>query len=118
MSLAALSHVASHRECDTRQTSPEDATARATAGETDPVPRPSLRELARDNLLRLRRHKAVHSRATALRNSIILCCDLRGDDDVNRAALIAECLALPLAGQEDMQQHFEREAERWERACK
>ena len=41
-------------------------------------------------------------------NAINRCCDVRGDDDANRVALVAECNALDAAG----------EADRWERACR
>lgn len=51
-------------------------------------------------------------------NAINRCCDVRGDDDANRAALIAECNALDAAGQADMLAHFSSEADRWERACR
>lgn len=51
-------------------------------------------------------------------SAINRCCNARGDDDANRAALIAECSALDAAGQADMLEHFNAEAERWERACR
>lgn len=111
---AGLSHVASPRECDTRHRVRISATDCATSSATTLVPRPSVRELARDSLGRQGRDKATQTRATSLRQSIERCCDLRGDDEANRAALIVECLALPMAGQEDVQEHFEQEAERWE----
>ena len=41
------------------------------------------------------------------------CCDARGDDDENRAALIRECGALPPDAQADMLEHFQREAIRF-----
>ena len=53
----------------------------------------------------------------ALTDAINRTCDLRDDDDKNRAGLIAECLALPLAGQADMLAHFEEQAAIWSRAC-
>ena len=56
--------------------------------------------------------------SAALVNAINQCCNARGDDDANRAALIAECSALDAAGQADMLAHFNAEAERWERACR
>jgi len=59
------------------------------------------------------RDKTVESRATALRQSIERCCDARGDDDENRAALIRECGELPPDAQADMLEHFQREAIRF-----
>lgn len=55
--------------------------------------------------------------STTLINAINACCDARGDDDWNRAALIAEGSCLPAAEQHDLQQHFEHEARAWRRAC-
>ena len=46
------------------------------------------------------------------------CCDARGDDDRNRAALIAECADLTPAEQTDMRDHFEAEAAIWQRAAR
>lgn len=46
------------------------------------------------------------------------CCDARGDDDRNRAALIAECAELTPAEQTDMREHFEAEAAMWQRAAR
>ncbi len=111
-----LSHVASPRECDTRQKLFSRATAYATARATTPPKPASVRDLARDNLARQERDKALRNVATRLRQAIDRCCEARGDDEANRAALIAECGALPTVGQDDMRQHFESEADRWERA--
>lgn len=115
-----LSHVASPRECDTRQT-PADCPGGATSGETGAATTPrkpaSVRDLARDTLMRQQRDKVVARLATTLRDSINRCCDARDDDERNRAALIAECMSLPPSGQADMQEHFEYEALRWERAA-
>ena len=49
----------------------------------------------------------------ALVESINHCCEARGDDDANRAALIEECCQLTLHEQADMREHFEREAANW-----
>ena len=57
----------------------------------------------------------AHRRTAALVAAINHCCDIRGDDDENRAGLIRECCALPPVGQGDMREHFEQEAKRWER---
>lgn len=51
--------------------------------------------------------------AEALAAAINRACDARGDDDANRAGLLAECAALPLDGQADMLAHFTIEAARW-----
>ena len=108
-----VSHVASPRECDTRQTRSVDATQRATSTATTTAPPPSIRVLARDALLRHGRDKEVERRATALRQSIERCCDARGDDGENRAALIRECGELPPDAQADLLEHFQREAIRF-----
>ena len=50
--------------------------------------------------------------------AITRCCNARGDNDANGAALIAECSALDATGQADMLEHFHVEADRWERACR
>ena len=118
MSSLQLSHVASPRECDVRQIRIPDATPAATKDATTVPSGPSVRALARDRLLRHESDKAPLSVATQLRRAIDRCCNARGDDDVNRAALISESSALPVDGQRDMQQHFDQEAERWERALK
>lgn len=51
-------------------------------------------------------------------NAINRCCDVRGDDDANRAALIAECSALTAPEQADMREHFELQAAIWRRAAR
>lgn len=51
--------------------------------------------------------------ADALAAAINRACDVRGDDDGNRAGLLAECAALPPEGQADMLAHFTVEAARW-----
>ena len=108
-----VSHVASPRECDTRQTRSLDATRGATGIATTTAPAASIRQLARDTLVRHGRDKEVERRATALRQSIDRCCDARGDDDENRAALIRECGELSPDAQADMLDHFQREANRF-----
>ncbi len=113
MTATNLSHVASPRECDTRQPNRPSATGGATVHATTPRQRPSIRDLARDTLVRHGRDKEVERRATALRQAINGCCDARGDDDENRAALIRECGALPPDAQADMLEHFQREAIRF-----
>jgi len=61
----------------------------------------------------------VHSRQAcgeldaALAVAINRACDVRGDDDANRAALLAACALLPRAGQADMLEHFMIEAVGW-----
>ena len=116
-----LSHVALPRECDTRQTPFGSATG-AISGETGNATAPgkpaSMRDLARDTLTRQQRDKVAARLATTLRDSINRCCDARGDDEHNRAALIAECMRLPPSGQADMHEHFEQEAARWERVAR
>jgi hypothetical protein len=51
--------------------------------------------------------------SAALVAAINRCCRLRGDTEQNRLDLIAECLDLDGAGQADMTEHFEVEADRW-----
>lgn len=41
------------------------------------------------------------------------CCDLRGDDDMNRAALIREAGGMDMPAQADLLEHFREEALRW-----
>ena len=108
-----VSHVASPRECDTRQPDRPNATSAATVHATTPRGRPSIRDLARDTLLRHGCDKEGERRATALRQCIERCCDARGDDDENRTALIRECGALPPDAQADMLEHFQLEAIRF-----
>jgi hypothetical protein len=60
----------------------------------------------------------AHRGTGALVRAINACCDLRGDDDRNRAGLIAECSALTPAGQADMREHFEQETANWQRAVR
>ena len=110
MSATDLSHVASPRECDTRQTRSLDATDSATGNATTGAQPPSIRQLARDTLMRQGRDKELERRATALRQAIDSCCDARGDDELNRAGLIRECGELTPDGQADMLEHFQREA--------
>jgi hypothetical protein len=45
--------------------------------------------------------------ADRLAQAINRACLVRGDDEGNRRALLAECLALPLPQQIDMAEHFE-----------
>ncbi|MEO6597073.1 MAG: hypothetical protein ABIP94_20200 [Planctomycetota bacterium] len=93
------------------------ATAGATTGATTTPQPPSLRDLARDTLVRQQRDKAVAGvPALTLVVSINRACDSRGDDDSNRTALIEECTALPAHFHADALAHFETEAERFERA--
>ena len=49
----------------------------------------------------------------ALADAINRACDIRGDDAINRAGLLAECAALPPEGQADLLAHFTIEAARW-----
>jgi len=50
----------------------------------------------------------------ALMQAIHRCCDARGDDTGNRAALILECTALPAWEQRELTDYFTEQAERWE----
>ena len=116
MTAATMSHVASPRGCDTRQTASPNATAGATPCATTDRNAPSVLDLARDTLMRLGRDKESKKRATALRQAIDRCCDTRGDDDANRVALHRECIDLTPGGQADMTEHFQQEAVRFERS--
>jgi hypothetical protein len=49
----------------------------------------------------------------ALAAAINRACDLRGDDDANRAGLLRECAELAPEAQADMLAHFTLEAARW-----
>ena len=52
----------------------------------------------------------AHQTALDLVDSINRCCDARGDDASNRAALIAESSLLTPHEQVDMKEHFDAEA--------
>jgi hypothetical protein len=54
-----------------------------------------------------------HRLAAALVDAINRTCDVRGDDDTNRAALIADALALTPDMQADLMGHFVIEAARY-----
>lgn len=58
-------------------------------------------------------HRPPVRRTAELIRAINACCDARGDDDANRAGLIAECSALDPAGQADMTEHFQQQAATW-----
>ena len=79
-----------HRGLQHATTAPVDATTSATT-----VQLPSCTALGK-----------------ALAAAINRACDVRGDDAVNRAGLLAECAALPTEGQADMLAHFTLEAVR------
>lgn len=69
---------------------------------TDP-----LRDLIRENKVDLLMAVREAERgAAALVVAINRCCDLRGDDDRNRDALVAEAAALTPTEQSDMTEHF------------
>ena len=110
-----LSRVASPRECDMRQLS-ADATHSATDDAKSAALPGSLRELARDTLMRHQRDKVVARATLTLVVSINRCCDARGDDNANRVALIAECEPLPPAQQAEWREHFDTVADRYEAA--
>ena len=52
----------------------------------------------------------AHRLPAALVESINRCCDFRGDDDTNRAALIAESASCPSHLMADLIEHFEQQA--------
>jgi hypothetical protein len=56
--------------------------------------------------------------SAGLANAIARCCDVRGDDEANRAALLAESENLDEDMQAEMQQHFEDQARMWRRAIR
>lgn len=58
----------------------------------------------------------AHRLLPALIASINNCCDARGDDQNNRAQLIAESALLVPHEQADMLAHFEAETTRWQQA--
>jgi hypothetical protein len=51
-----------------------------------------------------------------LRELIERCCDVRGDDAANRAALLLDCESLDAAQRADLCRHFSEQAEVWRRA--
>ncbi len=75
---------------------------------------PELRELIRQRKPEL---MSALSQRAALAASINRTCDLRGDDDANRAGLLAECGALSLSEQAEMLEHFDEQARMWAAAC-
>ena len=68
------------------------------------------------NLIRERKPELLHSvraaeeLAAALIASINRCCDARGDDAANRAALVAESASCPPHLMADLIEHFEQQA--------
>jgi hypothetical protein len=70
----------------------------------------SFRSAPTVGLLRASRQTALDLIAAVNR-----CCDVRGDDDGNRAALIADCKLLAPHEQADMLEHFDGETRRYTR---
>jgi hypothetical protein len=56
------------------------------------------------------------STRSSLLEAVDRLCDARGDDQINRADLVAECQVQQASSQRDLLEHFQREAGRWERA--
>ena len=79
---------------------------------TDP-----LRELIRNNkadlLIAVR---AAEIASADLVAAIDRCCDMRGDDDRNRAGLIAEASDFTPEQQRDLTEHFDEQAGIWQTA--
>ncbi len=75
----------------------------------------SPRELLTDDIrAAIRAYKPKLLRLPAeLIDAINRCCDERGDDGANRAALIREGAALPAWEQRELREHFIEEAARW-----
>jgi len=48
---------------------------------------------------------------SSLVEAIHRCCDARGDDTSNRAALLFECVALPAWEQRELRDHFNQQAD-------
>lgn len=103
-------------------TSPRDATATNTATVVQLAPRDRA---TKGDELHVASTRACNTQpsaltaprvAQALVAAINRACNLRGDDDANRAGLIAECHALSLEQQIDMLEHFRAEAARWAKA--
>ena len=67
----------------------------------------------RDALLSILRREAKVTEG--LFAAINRCCDARGDEEANRAALVEECSALPTADQAAWRAYFEGQAEAWAR---
>lgn len=57
----------------------------------------------------------AHQTALDLIAAVNRCCDARGDDDGNRAALFADCKRLTPHEQADMLEHFDGETRRFTR---
>ena len=55
------------------------------------------------------------ARKAALVIAIEACCDARGDDDANRAGLLADAALMNPAEQRDMTEHFSEQAAIWRR---
>lgn len=129
-------HVASPRACNTQLSGGIDATVDATAVQQQPAnPHECLisgatRGATSMQHLRLqvcnsspanpsrmqRSALTAHRVYPALVFSINRCCDARGDELSNRAALIAECVELEPEAQSELRDYFEHEAARWEAA--
>jgi hypothetical protein len=84
----------------------------APAGQLTDADRQGIRDHKSELLVLLARPTAE------LVKAINACCDARGDDDANRAGLIAECSALTTAGQADMREHFEQQTAIWRGAAR
>ena len=77
----------------------------------------ALRDLIRQSKAELLDSvRDAEMQTTLLIEVIRRCCDARGDDDANRAALIAECAPLPPAQQAGWREHFDTVADRYEAA--
>ena len=55
----------------------------------------------------------AHQTALDLFAAVNRCCDARGDDEGNRAALVADCKLLAPHEQADMLEHFDGESRRF-----
>lgn len=75
----------------------------------DPASQP-ISQLA--TLATLASEKQATALAVALAAAINRCCDARGDDDANRAALLQECAGQSPEHQADLLAHFTIEAAR------
>lgn len=77
---------------------------------------PQLREEVRrhrDDLVRLLADEHLDQGQRRLRQAINRCCEVRGDDEAHRLALIEECSQLPPDERNEWRDYFDSEAHRW-----
>jgi hypothetical protein len=105
-----------------RQSSVSGATVSATAAQQTSCASPSATVHEHNQVAQLRCLASAtrnfgpltaHRVGSALADSINTACDLRGDDEANRAGLLEECRALSADAQLDMLGHFDQVTDIW-----